>query len=55
MLGSGLILIPQHYALRSLPGECCREVGNFVWYPVGREVGNVRNQGAELIDPLVGE
>ena len=24
----------------------------FKWYPVGREVGNVRNQGPELIQPL---
>jgi len=48
---------PDTSALRAeeLARECCREVGNFVWYPVGREVGNVRNQGAELIDPLVAE
>ena len=32
--------------------ECCRPVEDFEWYPVGRAVGNVRNQGAELIMPL---
>lgn len=48
---------PNTSALRAeeLARECCREVGDFVWYPVGREVGNVRNQAAELIDPLVAE
>ena len=24
----------------------------FEWYPVGREVGNVRNEGRQLIRPL---
>lgn len=24
----------------------------FVWYPVGREVGNVRNEGAQLIEKI---
>jgi putative SOS response-associated peptidase YedK len=28
-----------------------RAVGDFEWYPVGREVGNVRNQGPGLITP----
>jgi putative SOS response-associated peptidase YedK len=28
-----------------------RAVGDFEWYPVGREVGNVRNQGTGLITP----
>ena len=25
---------------------------HFTWHPVSRAVGNVKNQGAELIDPL---
>ena len=25
---------------------------HFTWHPVSRTVGNVKNQGAELIDPL---
>lgn len=29
--------------------ECCRPVEDFEWYPVSRAVGNVRNQGQELI------
>lgn len=29
-----------------------RPVSDFQWYPVGKAVGNVRNQGAELIAPL---
>lgn len=42
---------PNTSALRAeeLARKCCREVGDFVWYPVGKEVGNVRNQGAELL------
>ncbi len=31
--------------------ECCRPVEDFEWFPVGKAVGNVRNQGAELIEP----
>lgn len=31
--------------------ECCRPVEDFEWYPVGKAVGNVRNQGPELIIP----
>ncbi|MGE8046982.1 SOS response-associated peptidase family protein [Pseudomonas monteilii] len=30
----------------------CRQAGDFRWYPVGKAVGNVRNQGAELIRPI---
>lgn len=37
---------------KELARECCLDVSEFVWYPVGREVGNVRNKGAELIDPV---
>ncbi|CAM3805134.1 putative SOS response-associated peptidase YedK [Pseudomonas reidholzensis] len=30
----------------------CRPAAEFTWYPVSKQVGNVRNQGAELIAPL---
>ncbi|WP_225789589.1 SOS response-associated peptidase family protein [Pseudomonas sp. Marseille-P8916] len=30
----------------------CRPSTDFCWFPVGKEVGNVRNQGAELILPV---
>jgi len=30
--------------------ECCSPVEDFEWYPVGKAVGNVRNQGAGLIE-----
>lgn len=29
----------------------CRPAEDFRWYPVGKAVGSVRNQGAELIEP----
>ena len=29
-----------------------RSVADFEWYTVDRAVGNVRNQGSELIKPL---
>lgn len=29
--------------------ECCRPIDDFEWYPVGKAVGDVRNQGPELI------
>ena len=29
----------------------CRPAEDFRWYPVGKAVGNVRNQGPELIEP----
>ena len=32
--------------------ECCRSVDDFEWYPVDRAVGNVRNQGPQLILPI---
>ncbi|PFG58880.1 putative SOS response-associated peptidase YedK [Pseudomonas poae] len=32
--------------------ECCQSAGDFEWFPVGKEVGNVRNQGPSLILPL---
>jgi putative SOS response-associated peptidase YedK len=32
--------------------ERCRPVADFHWYKVGKSVGNVRNQGPELIQPV---
>lgn len=32
--------------------DCCRAADDFEWFPVSREVGNVRNQGPGLIAPL---
>ncbi|MEB0222182.1 SOS response-associated peptidase family protein [Pseudomonas sp. AB12(2023)] len=32
--------------------ECCRPTQDFEWFKVGREVGNVKNQGPGLIEPL---
>ncbi|KPW61047.1 Uncharacterized protein ALO80_05851 [Pseudomonas caricapapayae] len=32
--------------------ECCAPVDEFEWYTVGKAVGNVRNQGAELIEEV---
>ena len=32
--------------------ERCRPTEEFTWFEVGRDVGNVRNQGPQLIDPL---
>ncbi|RMW15978.1 hypothetical protein ALO96_05048, partial [Pseudomonas savastanoi pv. glycinea] len=31
--------------------ECCTPVDEFEWYKVGKAVGNVRNQGQDLIRP----
>ncbi|WP_103754430.1 SOS response-associated peptidase family protein [Pseudomonas syringae] len=36
----------------ALAKEHCRIVGDFEWFPVDRAVGNVRNQGPELIQPV---
>ncbi len=30
----------------------CRPAADFKWYPVNKQVGNVRNQGPELIDTI---
>jgi putative SOS response-associated peptidase YedK len=35
-----------------IANECCRDTGDFEWFPVGRDVGNVKNQGPQLILPL---
>lgn len=32
--------------------ECCAPVEHFEWYPVSKAVGNVRNQGSQLIEPI---
>ena len=32
--------------------ECCRPVEDFEWYRVGKAVGNVRSQGAELVNAV---
>ena len=37
---------------KELALEQCRPVDDFHWYPVSKSVGNVRNQGPELITPL---
>ncbi|MCF4985580.1 SOS response-associated peptidase family protein [Pseudomonas syringae] len=36
----------------ALAKEHCRIVDDFEWFPVDRAVGNVRNQGPELIQPI---
>lgn len=43
--------LPAHRAEEIAKTEC-RPVDDFEWYPVGRAVGNVRNQGPELIEPI---
>jgi len=58
-----LVLTPEHAREWIEPGlsparaeeiarECCRPTDDFEWYPVGKAVGNVRNQGEELISPI---
>lgn len=32
--------------------ECCQPVEDFDWYAVGKAVGSVKNQGADLLLPL---
>ena len=32
--------------------ECCQPTEEFEWYPVSKAVGNIKNQGPELITPL---
>jgi putative SOS response-associated peptidase YedK len=38
-----------------LARDCCRPTQDFEWFPVGKAVGNVRNQGPELIDPVLAD
>jgi len=58
-----LVLAPEHARewidpntsserARIIALEYCRPVEEFHWYPVGKDVGNVRNQGARLVEPL---
>lgn len=32
--------------------ECCQPVEDFEWYAVGKAVGSVKNQGADLLLPV---
>jgi len=34
--------------------ECCRPTEEFTWFEVSKDVGNVRNQGPNLISPVPG-
>lgn len=34
--------------------DACRPVEDFQWHAVGKEVGNIRNQGRSLIEPVAG-
>ncbi|MEE4672790.1 SOS response-associated peptidase family protein [Pseudomonas alliivorans] len=45
-----LEITPQ--AAGTLAKEHCRSVEDFEWFPVDRAVGNVKNQGPTLIQPL---
>ena len=58
-----LVLAPEHarewIALDTSPErareialEHCRPATDFHWYKVSKDVGNVRNQGPQLIEPL---
>lgn len=58
-----LVLSPEHAREWLDPGlaperaekiakECCQPTEDFEWYAVGKEVGNVKHQGAELLLPL---
>ena len=57
-----LVLTPEHAREWIEPGltpgraeeiakECCQPVDDFEWYAVGKAVGNVKNQGADLLLP----
>ncbi len=43
--------LPAHRA-EAIARDACRPVEDFEWFAVGKAVGNVRNQGAGLIEPL---
>lgn len=58
-----LVLTPEHAREWLDPGlaperaqeiatECCQPTEDFEWYAVGKEVGNVKHLGAELLLPL---
>ncbi len=42
-----------HERAAEIAAECCRPVDDFEWYVVGKEVGNVKNQGAQLLRPAL--
>jgi Uncharacterized conserved protein len=57
-----LVLTPEHARewldpdlaserAEAIAKECCQPTDDFEWYAVGKKVGNVKNQGAELILP----
>ncbi|WP_407597003.1 SOS response-associated peptidase family protein [Pseudomonas aeruginosa] len=59
-----LVLTPEHAREWIEPGltpcraeeiakECCQPVDDFEWFRVGTSIGNVRNQGAGLIIPIL--
>lgn len=37
---------------KEIARDACRPTEDFEWYAVGKEVGNVRNQGKALIEPV---
>jgi putative SOS response-associated peptidase YedK len=45
--------LPAHRA-EAIARDACRPVEDFEWFAVGKAVGNVRNQGAGLIEPVPG-
>jgi len=58
-----LVLTPEHARewldpdlpperAEELAKECCQITEDFEWFPVGKAVGNARNQGPELIQPI---
>lgn len=58
-----LVLTPEHARewidpdtsperAQEIATEHCRPATDFHWYKVGKDVGNVRNQGSHLIQPL---
>lgn len=59
-----LVLTPEHAREWTEPGltpcraeeiakKCCQPVDDFEWFRVGTSIGNVRNQGAGLIIPIL--
>ncbi|RML42471.1 hypothetical protein ALQ95_03339 [Pseudomonas syringae pv. ribicola] len=58
-----LVLTPEHARERldsnlsperaeEIAKECCQPTDDFEWYAVGRAVGNVKSQGADLLLPV---
>lgn len=57
-----LVLLPEHARewidpdtsserAQEIAQHRCRPTEDFCWYKIGKDVGNVRNQGSQLIDP----